>query len=210
MMMHWVSVMGYFAALLVACTFYMKTTIPLRLFAIGSNFSFIIYAVFHHPILYPVLVLHMFLLPLNLTRLLQIKKMIKEAKSEVHQEKSFEWLIPYMKKETFKSGSTLFQKGDNIDKMFLIQQGRVLLPEVNHIVGPGEMLGEIGALSPHKHATTSAICENDLQALTIHETKVLSLYYQNPNFGLSLLQILMQRFIETHEALQEQKESSVA
>jgi len=203
MIIQWVSLMGYIAALLVACTFYMKTTIPLRIFAIASNFCFIIYAVFQHPILYPVLILHTFLLPLNITRLVQLKKLIKEAKSEVNKDKSFDWLIPYMKKESFKRGSVLFQQGDQTDKLYLIQQGRVVLPEINRLVGPGEMIGEIGALSPHKQATTSALCEEDLHVLTIHETQVLALYYQNPNFGLYLLQILMKRFMDTHEALKE-------
>jgi hypothetical protein len=203
MTIQWVSLMGYFAAILVGCTFYMKTTIPLRIFAIASNFCFITYAVFHHPVLYPVLILHTFLLPLNITRLVQLKKLIKEAKSEVSKDKSFDWLIPYMKKEVFKRGSVLFQRGEPNSKLYLIQQGRVILPEINRIVGPGEMIGEIGVLSPHKLATTTALCEDDLHVLTIHETQVLALYYQNPNFGLYLLQILMKRFIDTQEELKE-------
>ena len=203
MTIQWVSMMGYIAAVLVACTFYMKTTIPLRIFAIASNVCFIIYAVFQNPILYPVFILHIFLLPLNITRLIQLKKLIREAKSEVTKDKTFEWLIPYMKKRTFKPGSVLFQKGGQTDKLYLIQQGSVVLPEINRVVGPGEMIGEIGALSPHKQATTSALCDGEVHVLMIHETQVLALYYQNPNFGLYLLQILMRRFMDSDEALKD-------
>lgn len=209
MTISWVSLMGYFAAFLVGCTFYMKTTIPLRLFAIGSNVSFIVYGFFNEPMLFPVLILHIFLLPLNVTRLIQLKRMIKEAKKEAEKDKSFDWLVPYMKNESFKRGAILFRQGDKTDKMFLIQRGRVILPEINRVLGPGEMIGEIGALSPHKQALTSAICDDDVRLLSIHETQVLALYYQNPNFGLSLLQILMKRFMDSHIAMEE-NESSMA
>lgn len=69
-MIDWVSIVGYVAALFVVSTFCMKTMIPLRCFAIASNCCFIIYAYFTFPILYPVLMLHGFLLPLNCHRLM--------------------------------------------------------------------------------------------------------------------------------------------
>lgn len=69
MMVSWVSMVGYIAALLVASTFYMKTMIALRCFALASNFCFITYAYFTVPTLYPVLCLHLFLVPLNSYRL---------------------------------------------------------------------------------------------------------------------------------------------
>ena len=73
-MIDWVSMVGYIAALLVASTFCMKTMVALRCFAIASNFCFIIYAYFTFPILYPVLALHGFLLPLNCHRLISLLK----------------------------------------------------------------------------------------------------------------------------------------
>lgn len=65
----WVDVIGCVAAILVALTFYMKSMIALRSLAIVSNFFFIIYAYFTTPVLYPILYLHMFLMPLNSYRL---------------------------------------------------------------------------------------------------------------------------------------------
>jgi hypothetical protein len=69
---------GYLASLLVLCTFYMKTMIPLRCVAIGSNLAFITYGYFGR--LYPVLILHVLLLPLNIARLLQIHRLIRDIK----------------------------------------------------------------------------------------------------------------------------------
>lgn len=73
-MIDWISVDGYIAAFLVASTFCMKTMIALRCFAIASNFCFILYAYFNLPVLYPVLLLHVFLLPLNCHRLFSLLK----------------------------------------------------------------------------------------------------------------------------------------
>ncbi|HSP94384.1 MAG TPA: hypothetical protein VLU06_07520, partial [Thermoanaerobaculia bacterium] len=58
----WVDAVGYVASLLVFCTFYMKTMIPLRSVAIASNVAFMTYGFAGR--LYPVLVLHSVLLPL--------------------------------------------------------------------------------------------------------------------------------------------------
>jgi hypothetical protein len=83
-MFDWISIVGYTAALLVATTFYMKTMIALRCFAIASNLCFIIYAYFHLPILYPILLLHVFLFPLNLHRLLGLLKNDSIKKNKTH------------------------------------------------------------------------------------------------------------------------------
>ncbi|HQT38856.1 MAG TPA: hypothetical protein PK231_05475 [Acidocella sp.] len=61
---------GYVAALLVFATFSMKSMLRLRIVAIGSNFAFIYYAALAS--VYPVLILHICLLPMNLLRLRQI------------------------------------------------------------------------------------------------------------------------------------------
>lgn len=64
-----VNVIGCVAASLVALTFYMESMIALRCVAITSNFFFIAYAYLTSPVLYPILFLHVFLVPLNSYRL---------------------------------------------------------------------------------------------------------------------------------------------
>ena len=70
MTLSWLDLIGYLAALLVFCTFYTKTMIPLRVVAILSNLAFMGYGFAGR--LYPVLILHALLLPLNCVRLLPI------------------------------------------------------------------------------------------------------------------------------------------
>ena len=69
--------LGYFAAALVFATFYTKTMVPLRIVAIASNFLFIAYGYLHPA--YPVLVLHVALLPLNIWRLRQMLTLVREV-----------------------------------------------------------------------------------------------------------------------------------
>lgn len=58
------------------------------------------------------------------------------------------------------------------------------------------MIGEIGLFSPDHQRTTSAICETEVEALTLAEDKVLQLYYQNPKFGFYLVQLVVRRLLE--------------
>jgi hypothetical protein len=60
---------GYLASALVFATFYMNSMTLLRFFALTSNFAFIAYACLGE--LFPILALHVALLPLNAWRLLQ-------------------------------------------------------------------------------------------------------------------------------------------
>ena len=72
--------LGYLAATLVFCSFYARTIVVLRLVAITSNMAFIGYAFAKG--LYPVLILHVVLLPLNCVRLAQLRVMTKRPKRE--------------------------------------------------------------------------------------------------------------------------------
>lgn len=65
---------GYFACLLVLATFSMRSMKWLRMVAMTSNIAFIVYALTAK--LWPILVLHSILLPMNLIRLLQLGVML--------------------------------------------------------------------------------------------------------------------------------------
>ncbi len=65
-----IDLIGYVASSLVFATFYVKGILTLRLIAICSNITFILYAFGCH--LYPIFILHSLLLPLNLYRILEL------------------------------------------------------------------------------------------------------------------------------------------
>jgi len=72
--MSWIDLLGYAASATVLATFCMTTMLHLRLLAIGSNVLFVCFGALAH--IYPVLLLHLVLLPVNLARLMQIRRRV--------------------------------------------------------------------------------------------------------------------------------------
>ena len=190
----WVNVAGYCASLLVFCTFYMKTMIPLRSVAISSNVAFLTYGLAGH--LYPVAILHAILLPLNVLRLRQMRNLIRRVREASRGQMSDEWLLPIMDQVKFPAGHVLFRAGDPADRMYLVLRGSVRLSELGVAIGPGHLVGEIGLFSPENRRTATAVCETAVEAGAITNEKVLQLYYQNPEFGFFLFRLVIQRLLE--------------
>src|SRR5262245_15143760 len=94
----------------------MTKMIPLRIIGIGANVSFIIYGALA-PI-YPVLVLHTILLPLNSLRLYQMLQLIRKVREASQGDLNFDWLKPFMSKRACKAGEAIFHKGDLSSAMF--------------------------------------------------------------------------------------------
>jgi CRP/FNR family cyclic AMP-dependent transcriptional regulator len=92
--MSWVDVLGYAASATVLATFSMSTMIPLRILALGSNVLFFSYGYFDQ--LYPVLILHAILFPVNLLRLVQFQRLVRDVQNTHREGLSIESLLPYM------------------------------------------------------------------------------------------------------------------
>ena len=189
----WVDVAGYGASLLVFCAFYMRAMLPLRAIAVASNIAFIVYGFGHD--LYPVLVLHALLLPLNCLRLLQMRGLIHRARHEWRGDPSLERLMPLMTRRTFKSGTVLFKMGDPARSMFVVLRGSIRVAELGITLGPGSVVGEIGLFAPDSCRTGTAWCETDVEIGSIGDEKVLQLYCQDPTFGLYLMRLVIGRML---------------
>src|SRR5919204_3997300 len=190
----WIVVAAWLAALLVFSSFFMKTIVPLRILAVVSNVAFIGYAllglaygVFGR--VYPILVLHSCLLPLNLFRLREVRRLINAVR-EASDDQALDALIPYMKGERRRAGDVLFRQGEPADRLYFLQNGRVAFPEVGKHVSGGEVFGEVGLFAPDQTRTLTAVCEEDCRLVTISRDKALELYYQNPKFGFFLLRLV--------------------
>lgn len=185
---------GWLSAVLVFSSFFMKTIVPLRMVAICSNIAFITYAllglkygVFGR--VYPILVLHASLLPLNIVRLRQLKE-LQQSVREASEDETVRSLVPYMDAETHAAGEVLFRKGDPANRLYVIQHGHVRFPEIGKVVSDGQVFGEVGLFAPHNVRTLSATCHDDCRLYTIKRDKVLELYYQDPRFGFFLIRLV--------------------
>jgi CRP/FNR family transcriptional regulator, cyclic AMP receptor protein len=193
---------AWLAALLVFSSFFMKTMIPLRLVAITSNIAFVTYALLglRYGIfgrVYPILVLHSSLLPLNVLRMRQIKG-LTNAVNNASKSETLEYLIPYMRSERHSRGETLFRKGDAADKLYLIEEGSVLMPELGKHLSGGAVFGEVGLFAPQSVRSLTAVCEEDCRLHAITKDKVLELYYQDPRFGFFLIRMVSALVQETN------------
>jgi CRP/FNR family transcriptional regulator, cyclic AMP receptor protein len=195
---NWIELAGYAASALVFLTFYMKTMIPLRVIGIVSNIAFMTYALGGR--LYPVLILHAILLPLNCLRLVQMRALIRKVRDASHGDLSMEWLVPFTRQRRWAEGEILFRKGDAANELYVVLSGSVRLVDVGVVVGPGSVLGEIGIFAPDHQRMDTAICETDVDLGVITHDKVLELHYQNPRFGLYLTRLVSQRLLDDYHA----------
>jgi CRP-like cAMP-binding protein len=191
--MSWVDVTGYVASVLVFCTFYMKTMIPLRVVGILSNVVFMAYGAGGR--LYPVLILHAILLPLNCVRVIKMQTLAKKARDAATGDCSTECLIPYMQSRTLKKG-VLFRKGDAADEMYLLLKGSVRLMDVGVTIHPGTLIDEIGIFAPSRQRMDTAICESDVEVAAISYDRVRQLYHQNPKVGFYLINLATDQLLQ--------------
>ena len=178
------------AAGLIVVSNFMKTMIPLRWLAVGGNFGFLIYGVLHPSI--PMVLLHAMLLPINIYRAAEMVRLTRRVRAAA-SDGSGVWLKPYMMRTRRKKGDVLFRKGDSADHLYFLADGRIELVEIGVSIEPGTMFGEIAFFAPDKRRTLTARCAVACTVLTIDESTVKQLYYQNPDFGFQLMALVAGR-----------------
>ena len=188
---------GYLASGLVILTFCMRTMIPLRIAAIGSNLAFIAYAAMAS--LYPVLVLHLVLLPMNLWRTVQMVTLVRRVRAAARGDLSLDWLKSYMRRERHGAGEVLFRRGDHAERLFYLIAGEVRLEEIGVTLGPGNLLGEIALFAPDQRRTQTATCVTPVEMLVITREEIAQLCYQNPAIAFHLLRIITARLLMNAE-----------
>ena len=194
-------IFGYVASGLVLATFSMRTMIPLRILGMMSNISFMTYGYLGE--LYPVLILHAILLPLNVFRFVEIHRLVREMRHAAEQPHGFHQLMPFMSSISMAAGTTLFNKGDRADAMYLLTSGRIRIPEFDAEVGPGEMVGEVGMFSPGGQRLTTAVCAEDCKLQRISRERVRELVFQTPRIGFDLITVVTARLFEDVRLLEQ-------
>jgi CRP/FNR family transcriptional regulator, cyclic AMP receptor protein len=200
MQWNWVQAIGYVGSILMFLTFFMKTMIPLRMTAIAANCVMILFTSLAH--VYPVLILQTCLLPLNVVRFIQMKRLITRVKAAARGDFKIEPLLPFMKHELRRDGDVLFKVGDRGDRMYFLQHGRVRLREIDKVLKDGDVFGEIGLLSADKERTATAVCEGECTLYSVTQDVVLQLFYQKPEFSFFLVRLVTKRLLDNLEDAQ--------
>ena len=182
---------GWLAAAASLFAFWSKTMIPLRVAIIVANVLSIAWG--RYVLNLPNLVLNIILLPLNIMRLREMQKLVSDVKRASRDALDYEWLKPFMRMSEFPAGTVMFAKGDAADAAYVIGEGQVSLPELGIILGPGTLIGEMGLFTQGNKRFSSARCMSDVRAWRITYSDFEQLYFQNPEFGLHVVRLMMRR-----------------
>ncbi|RMH41561.1 MAG: cyclic nucleotide-binding domain-containing protein [Deltaproteobacteria bacterium] len=196
--MPWHEYVGYVGSFLMLQTFWMKTMIPLRIAGITANAAMIAYAASAG--LYPMLAMQVLMLPVNVWRLAQMRALVVRAAQAAGGSFQPSALLPFMRKERHADGDVLFRAGEPSDRMFLIESGGVRLDELGHRLGPGDVLGEIGVVSPDNRRTATAVCEGQTVVYSLTTDGVRQLFFQHPDFGFFLIRLVTERLLRNLDA----------
>ena len=200
--MTWFEAIGWLGAVLAVTGSAMRTIIPLRCIGIGANICSLIFSSFTGN--YPSLVVNLILLPLNGMRLYQMQGLIKRVKQASRSDLSMDWLKPFMTRHKTRTGELLFAKGDVADCMFFTISGRYRLKEIDIELLQGQVVGEMGFMSPSNTRTQTLECLEAGEVLSISYDEVRQLYFQNPEFGFYFLRLTSERLFSNMEKMEEE------
>jgi CRP-like cAMP-binding protein len=171
----------------------MKTMRPLRIAALASNVLFAAYGLLGG--IYPVLILHLVLFPINLARLLQLQRLTRRVAAADTGDLSMADLLPFMHHRRIRAGATVFSIGDVADRLYYIDSGQVEITDLGVSRGAGEVFGEIGLFTPDRRRTATVVAVTDCDLYDLSEAKARELYFQNPKFGFAVLRLITMRLL---------------
>lgn len=193
----WVDLLGYAASAAVLATFCMSTMIPLRILGLISNVLFCSYGYLDH--LYPVLILHGILFPVNLVRLLQFQRLIRDVRRSSRNDLSIKALLPYMSVRDLGAGQTLVRKGERADRLFYLADGELEVTEIGKVLRSGAVVGEIGVFAQNQERTATIVSRTTCRLYELSARKAKELYFQDKTFGFAVLQLIINRLLENNK-----------
>jgi hypothetical protein len=137
---------------------------------------------------------HLVILPVDLIRLREMRRLVKSVKKASSTDLNVEWLKPFMHPLQRRRGQMLFRKGDEAAEAFILADGEIELTELGRVLTPGELFGEMALFTENGARTASARCLTDVRLLAITYEQFEQLYFQNPKFGLYLVRLIVNRF----------------
>jgi cyclic nucleotide-binding protein len=103
-------------------------------------------------------------------------------------------------KRLLMAGTTLMDKGDSSDQLYLLLKGEVhverppvgALPALSADLGPGEIVGEVGLLHGVRHSAT-VTASTDLRVLEIGREALQEVFHQDHRLLLAFLRMIHHR-----------------
>lgn len=175
---------------------YTKRMIPLRTMAMVNNVFGVVAGI--GSVSLPTFIEHAVNLPLNATRLREMRRLIASVREASETDLKIEWLKPFMHPRALKAGDRVFSKGDEAREAFVLVEGSIEISERSIALDPGAIFGEMALFTAAGRRTASAVCASDVKLLVITYEQFEQLYFQNPEFGLYLVRLIVRRFEMNH------------
>lgn len=102
---------------------------------------------------------------------------------------------------TYRRGERLFLEGDPSDAVFVVAEGRArvygVTPDGHEVTlsvrGPGDLIGEMGALEPGGRRSASVVALDPLRCRVLSATELHRFLEGHPHAALALLQLVIGR-----------------
>lgn len=186
-------VFGFIGAALMVTSYLMKSMLPLRLVALVACLCLVLYGFLSAAI--PTLILYAALIPINIKKTLQIQRLVRAIKDAKDDTPVSEWLLPHMTRRTAKASELLWSQGDHAEEMLYVEGGRLRLLEIDELLEPGALVGEIGLFTDDHRRTLSLRCETDCVLYSLSSEAMAKLYYQNPKLGFHVMRLVVNRLM---------------
>jgi hypothetical protein len=187
------NVLGFIGAALMLASYLMKSMLPLRIAALTACCFLVAYGALKEAL--PTLLLYGALIPINIKKTLQIRKLVKAIENARADTPVSEWLLPHMHRRTVAAGTTLWRQGDAATEMLYLDAGQLRLAEYDETLRPGSLVGEIGLFAPDNRRTLTLEAVSDCVVYSLTAEEMALLYYQNPKLGFHVMRLIVARLM---------------
>jgi hypothetical protein len=189
---------GYLASAASVLVFFSKTMAPLRMAAVVANGLFASY--FTLKGIYPMAALNLFMMPINMIRLMQVSRLIEDirrASAEAsNKDFNYQWLEKYAQRISLNANDCLYQKADMAEEAYVLLEGEVLLKESGISLTPLTLFGEMGLFTEASRRTMTAVTKTKVSLLVIKYDDILLLASENPKFSFYLMHLMVRRMMQ--------------
>ena len=197
-------IFGFIGAALTVASYLMKSMLPLRMVALSANVFLVVYAVQGGS--WPTVALYVAMIPINLKKVVEIKKLVRAIENAKADTPISEWLLPHMTRRPAKAGTTLWHKGDKATEMLYVASGQLNLLDYDESIGPGSLVGEIGLFAPDNRRTRTIVCATDCTLYSLSAEAMAKLYYQNPQLGYHVMRLIVARLMHDIDVATKRRE----
>lgn len=138
----------------------------------------------------------------NLFRIFEIHNTSRRIRHIRHYGYDVGDLRKYMKPVAFSAGETIFEKGDPADRLYLVDDGTVVIDNGAKVEKDG-LLGEVGLFTRSATRSMGARAQSDVAMRMLDADEVSRLCLNDPEFAYALAQIMATRMSENLQKAQQ-------